>query len=259
MGEGLAGTAAVVTGSSGIGLGCALRLAELGVRVYLCGNSEEHNARARERAAGLSIVVEDVDVSHDGQVAGFARFVSARETDLRLLLNAAAIQPYGTIETTTPAEWDRVLRTNLTSCFLTSHHFYGLLKGRPGASIIHLASVQGHANQRNVLAYATTKGALHALTRAMAVDCARDGVRVNSISPGSIRTPLLEFAARELTAPGGTMEDTLRGFGAAHPVGRVGTVEEVAELVVYLASDKAGFCTGGDYAIDGGLRAQLGV
>ena len=93
----------------------------------------------------------------------------------------------------------------------------------------------------------------------MAVDCAPDGVRVNSISPGSIRTPLLEFAARELTPPGGTMEETLRGFGASHPIGRVGTVEEVAELVVYLASDRAGFCTGSDYAIDGGLRAQLGV
>lgn len=259
MAEGLYGKAAVVTGSSGIGLGCALRLAELGVRVYLCGNSQEHNTYARQRVAGLSISVEDVDVSENSQVASFASFVSARETDLRLLLNAAAIQPYGTVETTTPEEWDRTLRTNLSSCYLTSHHFYPLLKGRPGASIIHLASVQGHANQRNVLAYATTKGALHALTRAMAVDCAHDGVRVNSISPGSVRTPLLEFAARELTPPGGTMEDTIEEFGKSHPVGRVGTVEEVAELAVYLASDKAGFCTGGDYAIDGGLRAQLGV
>ena len=89
--------------------------------------------------------------------------------------------------------------------------------------------------------------------------CARDGVRVKSGTPGSIRTPMLEFAARELTPPGGTMEDTLRGFGQSHPISRVGTVEEVAELAVYLCSDKAGFCTGSDYAIDGGLRAQLGV
>jgi NAD(P)-dependent dehydrogenase (short-subunit alcohol dehydrogenase family) len=253
------GKVAVVTGSSGIGLGCALRLAELGMRVYLCGNSADHNARARERAAGLAVTVEEVDVSDTGAVASFADSVAGSEKDLHLLLNAAAIQPYGTIETTAPDDWDRVVRTNLTSCYLTSHYFYPLLKGRPGASIIHVASVQGHSNQRNVLAYATTKGALHALTRAMAVDCARDGVRVNSISPGSIRTPLLEFAARELTPPGGTMEETLRGFGNSHPIGRVGTVEEVADLVVYLASERAGFCTGSDYAIDGGLRAQLGV
>jgi NAD(P)-dependent dehydrogenase (short-subunit alcohol dehydrogenase family) len=133
------------------------------------------------------------------------------------------------------------------------------MKGRPGASIIHIASVQGHANQRNVLAYATSKGGVHALTRAMAVDCARDGVRVNSISPGSILTPMLESAAHELTPPGGRVEDTIEGFGAGHPVGRVGTVEEVAALISYLASERAGFCTGSDYAIDGGLRAQLGV
>ena len=169
MGEGLSGTAAVVTGSSGIGLGCALRLAELGVRVYLCGNSAEHNARARDRAEGLSVSIEEVDVSDPTQVADWATAVSARETDLRLLLNAAAIQPYGTIETTTPDAWNHTVSTNLSSCFLTSRHFYPLLKGRPGASIIHIASVQGHANQRNVLAYATTKGAIHALTRAMAV------------------------------------------------------------------------------------------
>lgn len=259
MSEGLTDKVAVVTGSSGIGLGCALRLAELGVRVYLCGNNAEHNAQARKRSSGSSISVKEVDVSDPTQVEAFAKSVASQEPDLHLLLNAAAIQPYGTIESTTPEDWDRVIRTNLTSCYLTSHYFYPHLKGRPGASIIHLASVQGHSNQRNVLAYATSKGAIHALTRAMAVDCAADGVRVNSISPGSIRTPLLEFAAAELTPPGGTMEETLRGFGESHPIGRIGTAEEVAELVVYLAGSKAGFCTGSDYAIDGGLRAQLGV
>ena len=259
MDQEFAGRVAVVTGSSGIGLGAARKLASLGARVYVCGNNPEHNLRARSETAGQSIEIVDVDVGDEVQVTEFVQLLSSRESDVHILVNAAAIQPYGNIETTTPEAWDAVMRVNLKSCYLMSHALYRLLKGRKHAAIIHLASVQGHANQRDVLAYATSKGAIHALTRAMAVDCARDGVRVNSISPGSIHTPLLEFAARSLTPPGGTMEETLQGFGASHPIGRIGTIEEVAELVVFLASGRSGFCTGGDYPIDGGLRAQLGV
>lgn len=192
-------------------------------------------------------------------VAAFAADLESKLDGLDALVNAAAIQPYGTVETTTPEDWQRVIDTNLTSCYLTSHYLYPLLKKRETTSIVHLASVQGHSNQRNVLAYATSKGAIHALTRAMAVDRARDGVRVNSVSPGSVRTPLLEFAARELTPEGGSIEDTLTGFGRSHPVGRVGTVEEVAALISYLVGPTSRFCTGADFLIDGGLRAQLGV
>lgn len=259
MDQEFSGRVAVVTGSSGIGLGAARRLAALGARVYVCGNNEEHNSNARAVTAGQSIEIVDVDVGDEGQVDGLARHLSGREADVHVLVNAAAIQPYGNIETTTSDIWDAVMRINLKSCYLMSHKLYPWMKGRKDASIIHLASVQGHCNQRDVLAYATSKGAIHALTRAMAVDCARDGVRVNSISPGSIHTPLLEFAARSLTPPGGSMEETLNGFGRSHPIGRIGTIEEVAELVAFLASGRSGFCTGGDYPIDGGLRAQLGV
>ena len=131
------------------------------------------------------------------------------------------------------------------------------MKGRGGGAIVHFSSVQGFAAQRGVLAYATTKGALHALTRAMAVDCAKDGIRVNSISPGSIRTPLLEDGARQQAGESRSVEDVIAGLGAAHPVGRVGTPQEVAELVAFLVSDRAGFITGADYRIDGGLTAQL--
>lgn len=254
-----AGRTAVVTGSSGIGLGVALRLAGAGARVWLCGNDPAHNARAVAATAGLEVEVMAVDVGDEAAVAALAARVGAASDGLDALVNAAAIQTYGDIESTAPAEWDRVMAVNLRSCYLTAHFLYPLLKRRAPSSIVHVSSVQGHCNQRNVLGYATTKGAIHALTRAMAVDCARDGVRVNSVSPGSIRTPLLEFSARSLTPPGGSMEETLAGFGASHPLGRVGTVEEVADLVAFLAGPRSGFCTGSDFGIDGGLRAQLGV
>ena len=250
---------AVVTGTSGIGLGTALRLAADGFNVTVCGIDEKANAAARERCARLAVDVVTLDVSDADAVAAFAKELSTRIDSLDALVNAAGIQTYGTIETTTPEDWQRVISVNLTSCYLMSHCLYPLMKRRKQASIVHVASVQGHSNQNNVVGYATTKGAIHALTRAMAVDCARDGVRVNSVSPGSVRTPLLEFSARSLTPPGGSMEETLDGFGRSHPVGRVGTVEEIAGLIAYLVGPESGFCTGGDFLIDGGLKAQLGV
>ena len=130
------------------------------------------------------------------------------------------------------------------------------MKKRGGGAIINLASVQGHACQRGVAAYAASKGAVHSLTRAMALDHASDNIRVNSISPGSINTPMLERSAANF-APGVPLA---RGVPTLGPVlirvGRIGTPEEVAELAAFLVSDKAAFCTGGDYLVDGGLAGR---
>ena len=253
------GKCAAVTGTSGIGLDAALLLARSGARVFLAGIDPEQNDKARRDAEGLALSVHRADVSDEASVAGWIAEIAAETPTLDILVNAAAIQTYGTVETTSPADWDRTIATNLRSCYLTAHFAHPLMKAAGSASIVHVASVQGHGNQNGVLAYATTKGAIHALTRAMAVDCARDGIRVNSISPGSVRTPLLEFSARALAGPGQTVEDMIDLFGAAHPVGRVGTVSETSALIAYLCSDVAAFITGADFLIDGGLRAQLGV
>jgi NAD(P)-dependent dehydrogenase (short-subunit alcohol dehydrogenase family) len=109
-----------------------------------------------------------------------------------------------------------------------------------------------------VAAYATSKGAIHSLTRALALDHAADKIRVNSISPGSVRTPMLAKSARNF-APDLSVEEAFRRFGNAHPMKRIGTPEEVAELAAFLASDRSSFCTGGDYLVDGGLMAGIGV
>ena len=255
----ISGRNAVVTGTSGIALGVAKRLLREGFSVTLCGNDEQQNEAAGTELAGLPASVAAVDVSDAGAVERFAADLGTRVNSLHALVNSAAIQPYGNLETTTPANWERTIGVNLTGYFLMAHFLYPLLKKAGSASIVNFASVQGHMNQNNVLAYATSKGAIHALTRAMAVDCAKDGIRVNSISPGSIHSPMLEFAARSLTPEGGNWEETLAGFGRAHSAGRVGTIEEVAGLVAYLVGPKSGFSIGSDFAIDGGLRAKLGV
>lgn len=250
---------ALITGTAGIALGIARRLLADGFTVILCGNDRKQNAAAKTSFAGAALEVIELDVAKADAVEAFAADLMSRHPRLDALVNCAAIQTYGDIETTKPADWEKVMGINLTGYYLMAHFLYPLLKANGGASIVNVASVQGHMNQHNVLGYATSKGAIHALTRAMAVDCAKDGVRVNSISPGSIRTPLLEFSARSLTPPGGDVEATMAGFGKSHPIGRVGTVEEVGALVSFLVGRESGFCTGGDYPVDGGLKAFLAV
>jgi NAD(P)-dependent dehydrogenase (short-subunit alcohol dehydrogenase family) len=150
------------------------------------------------------------------------------------------------------------MQVNVGGIYLFAHFGVPEMRKRGGGAIVNLASVQGRACQRRVAAYVASKGAIHSLTRAMALDFAPDNIRVNSISPGSVATPILELAARTFS-PDEPVAEVFKRFGAAHPLGRVGTPEEVAEMAAFLASDKASFCTGADYLIDGGLLAGIGV
>ena len=255
------GKVAAVTGTSGIGLDAGLHLARLGARVFLAGIDTDLNRAAAEMAsgAGLAVTVHHVDVADEASVRAWSEAISAETGHLHALVNAAAIQFYGSIEDTTPDMWDHAMAVNLRSCYLTSHILYPLMKAANGASIVHISSVQGHASQNRVAAYAATKGAIHALTRAMAVDCAGEAIRVNSVSPGSVHTPLLEFSARELATDGKSVEEMLGEFAASHPMGRIGRPADISAMIAYLCSDAAGVVPGADMLVDGGLTSQLGV
>jgi meso-butanediol dehydrogenase / (S,S)-butanediol dehydrogenase / diacetyl reductase len=254
------GKTALVTGTTGIGRAISLRFAAGGAKVMAGGIEPEGNRSLADEGGkrGLTLQVEHCDVTDFEQVRSVIAKIVRDFSGLDIIVNTAAIHPFGTVLETDLATWNRCMMVNVGSIYLTAHLGIPEMKKRGGGSIINLASVQGYACQRGVAAYATSKGAIHSLTRALALDYAADNIRVNSISPGSIRTPMLARSAANFV-PGIPVEEVFSRFGAAHPLGRVGTPEEVAELAAFLASDKAGFCTGGDYLVDGGLIAGIGV
>lgn len=251
---------AIVTGTTGIGAAIAKRLAAGGCRVIACGIESDGNQRlqADARATGLTLQAELCDVTQPDQVRAIVAKTVAVHGGVDIIVNAAAIHPFGTVVETDVDTWNRCLMVNVGGIFLLAHFGIPEMKKRGGGSIVNLSSVQGYACQRGVAAYATSKGAVHSLTRALALDHAKDHIRVNSISPGSIRTPMLARSAANF-GPDVETETMFERFGAAHPLGRIGTPEEVAELAAFLVSDRAGFCTGGDYLVDGGLLAGIGV
>jgi meso-butanediol dehydrogenase / (S,S)-butanediol dehydrogenase / diacetyl reductase len=255
------GKIVLVTGTSGIGRAIALRLARAGATVVALGiDSTSNDALAADAAAeGLALSTALADVSEPEAVRSAVDALVDRHGGLDIIVNAAAIHPYGDAVSTAPEVFLQCLKVNVGSIHLTAHFGVPAMRRRGGGVIVNLASVQGYNAQAGVAAYVASKGAIHALTRTMALDHARENIRVVSISPASVRTPILALAARTFDGADADVEAVFARFGDAHPIGRIAEPEEVAELAAFLASDKAGFITGSDHRIDGGLTAAVAV
>jgi NAD(P)-dependent dehydrogenase (short-subunit alcohol dehydrogenase family) len=172
---------------------------------------------------------------------------------LDVLSHNAGIQRYGTVETTSDELWAEVIGVNLTGAFRISKAVMPMLRESKG-SIVHMGSVQGLASQTGVVAYSVAKHGLVGLVHAMAVDGAPHGVRVNGVAPGSVDTPMLRDAVAQADDPDALWQT----INDMHPLGRSARPEEVAELVSFLASEKASFITGEIIRIDGGMLARIG-
>lgn len=252
---------AVITGgATGIGLASAKLLIERGAEVAILGNNQDDLDVALNelRPLSKSTIAILCDVSSEESVDGAFNVFDRSFDRLSILVSNAAIQPFGTVENTTLAIWNEVQGTNLTGAYLSARASIGRMKTSGGGSIINVTSVQGSATQKRVAAYSTSKGGLLALTRATAVDHAEDKIRCNSVSPGCIDAPMTKFSASQNTTPENE-RNLMESWGEMQPLGRMGKAAEVAEVIAFLASDRASFCTGADFKVDGGLMASLGV
>lgn len=252
------GKSIVVTGGSlGMGRACAERFAAGGGQVLVVANDR---ASIDETVAAIGANASGFvgDVRSDEDMKAAMRQAAARHGGVDVLVCCAGIQRYGTVVDTPEDVWDEVLDINLKGVFLAARHAVPEIRRRGGGAIVALSSVQAYASQAGVAAYTASKGAINALVRAMALDHAGDNITVNTVCPASIDTPMLRWAAN-LWKGEGTAEQTLAAWGKGHPLGRVGQAREVAELVAFLAGDKARFITGADMKIDGGVLSKLGI
>lgn len=246
---------ALVTGAgSGIGRGIARHFAAEGAKVGVLDLTEELCGEIIEEitAAGGSSIALAGDVSKTADVEAAVAKLAEHFGPPTVLVHNAAVMPAGTIDGTSEADWDLIFAVNVKGAFLTSRAVIPYMRKAGGGSIILMASVTGILGLPGLAAYSASKGALISLARAMSTDHAREGIRVNAVSPGTIDAPMLHTFVAAQRDPARIR----KAFDEMHPIGRVGTIDEVARVFIFLASDEASFVTGANYTVDGGLSVK---
>jgi len=255
------GRVAIVTGgSSGIGRGAANELAKQGACVVVHGLTiDEATLVVQEiRIAGGTAIATAGPIDDPQTAIAAVALAIAEYGQLDVLVTSAGIQRYGTAVDTPIEVWDEVFNVNVKGVFLACQAALPEIRKSKAGAIAIIASVQASATQANVAAYTSSKGALLSLARAIAVDEGPRGVRVNSISPGTIDTPMLRNTARLLSdgSPAG-MQALVDDWGSAHALERTGTIQELGSVISFVTSPRASFMTGDDIHVDGGLLARL--
>jgi NAD(P)-dependent dehydrogenase (short-subunit alcohol dehydrogenase family) len=259
MAQQLANKVALVTGAGkGMGAAIARAFVDEGARVGVMDNhTEAATATAEEIGArdGKAIAIHG-DVRHADSVKEAIDAVAREFGGLDIVVNNAGVSVVQSLPDMTEEEWDFVMDINLKAMFHTCKFGIPLMRQRGGGAIVNIASVQAYYSGTGAVAYTASKGGVVAFTRALALDHAREGIRVNAIAPGSVRTPML-WAAAEALVPENP-DDAMEIFAKGHPIGRVIEPEEIANVAVFLASDKAPALTGATILVDGAISAGTG-
>jgi NAD(P)-dependent dehydrogenase (short-subunit alcohol dehydrogenase family) len=243
---------ALVTGAaSGIARATAQRFAREGANVFVADANHDggHETVKQIQASGGSAQFMSLDVAQPQQVTGTVEAILQQYGQLDILFNGAAILFYGTAVETTPQAWEKMLAINLTGTYLCCRAVLPHMLARASGSIINISSTTGaHDACAQAVAYVTSKGGVHMFSRALAIDHARQGIRVNVICPGPTDTPML----RNAMTP-----QQLEAFADSYPMGRLGRPDEIAAAALFLASDDASFVTGAVLYVDGGQSAEI--
>lgn len=245
---------AIVTGGAGgIGRATALTMAREGARVAVVDLRLDAAQRVADEinAEGGEAFALGVDVADEAQAAGAVEAVQGAFGRIDVLFNNAGIIRRTSATGTTVEDWDLVMAVNVRSVFVMSKHVIPIMAAQGGGSIINTGSGWGLKGGDNALSYCASKGAVVNMTRALAIDHGKQGIRVNSVNPGDVLTEMLLDEAKQL----GEDEQRFLLDAADRPLGRMGEPREVAEVVVWLASDRASYVTGAAFSADGGGNA----
>jgi meso-butanediol dehydrogenase / (S,S)-butanediol dehydrogenase / diacetyl reductase len=240
---------AIVTGgASGMGAATARRLAAGGAHVVIVDRNADLAAKVAAEIDGTSMAG---DVADSGFCDGAVAAVVSRHARLDVLVNAAGVIVRASGEDTTDDQWTRIMGVNVSGTFFMCRAALRVMKSQRSGAIVNFGSIWGDLGSAGVAAYCASKGAVHNLTRALAMDHAGDGIRVNAVCPGEVNTPMLQSERAEAVT-----DQLLAAIAATVPMGRLADPDEIARVVCFLASDDASYMTGALVSVDAGYGAR---